>query len=108
MDRIEGATTPSERETMLVHFVTQLASLFARLPDLIGFSVLERATLSAEREHARLDAELSVADVSVQAWPGAHAETPAEEIAAVLAELLAEHPSARALLSGFSFARTFH
>lgn len=108
MNAMESGTARSEHETMLVRFVDELTGLFARLPALIGFSVLDRATLTAGREAARLDAELSVADVSVDAWPGVHSNAPGTEIAAALAGLLQEHPSARAVLRGFSFARTFH
>jgi hypothetical protein len=45
----------------------------------------------------------------VHAWPGLQA-TPAvcEEIVQTLLELLDEHPAARELLRGYTFARTFH
>ena len=108
MNAMESVPARSEHERMLVRFVAELTGLFTKLPALIGFSVLDRATLTAGREAARLDAELSVADLSVDAWPGVHANAPGAEIAAALADLLEEHPSARALLRGFSFARTFH
>ena len=107
-DVLETATTPTDTERAMFHFAARLERLFTLVPDLIGFSVLERASLSAGREDARLDAELSVADVAVRAWPGAYPAEPAEEIAAELRELIAENPSTRAFLRGFAFARTFH
>jgi hypothetical protein len=65
--------------------------------------------LTAEREAAPLDAELSIADVSVHTWPGfeSPAGVPAEIVAALL-DFLDEHPAARGLLRGYTFARVFH
>ena len=105
---VESGTPRAERELMLVHFITHITVLFARLPGLVGFSVQDRATLSAEREAALLDDELSVADVSMHTWPGVGSEAAGREIAATLLEFLDEHPSARRLLRGYAFARTFH
>jgi hypothetical protein len=108
MKHSEIATPQSQRGVLLVHFLSHIETLFARLPDLVGFSVLERSSLSAEREAACLDDELAVADVSVHPWPSSGSEATGAEIAAILRELLEEHPSARGLLCGFAFARTFH
>jgi hypothetical protein len=104
----ETGASPSERDRVILDILSRLEALFARLPGLVGFSVLERATLAAHRESASLDAELSVADVAVTSWPGFEPEAPGQEIVAALRELLEEHPSARALLRGYTFARTFH
>jgi len=93
---------------MILDFLSRLEALFARFPSLVGFAVLERAKLTAHREAASLDAELSVADVAVTSWPGFEPEAPGQEIVAALVGLLEEHPSARALLRGYAFARTFH
>jgi hypothetical protein len=98
----------SEGDRMILDLLSRLEALFARFPSLVGFSVLERAKLTAHREAARLDAELSVADVSVHTWPGAEPKASGSDIAAALLELLEEHPAARALLRGYAFARTFH
>ncbi len=108
MSPIESAAPRSQDEVMVVRFLVHMAAIFDRLPALVGFSVQERVTLSAGREAARLDAELSVADVSLHAWPGESTQAPGEEIAAALVELLEEHPAARKLLRGFAFARAFH
>jgi hypothetical protein len=109
MTTVAGETPLSERETMIVDFVTRISALFARLPVLSGFSVQDRTTLTAEREAVPLDAELSIADVSVHTWPGfpSTAGVPAEIVAALL-DLLDEHPAARRLLRGYTFARVFH
>jgi hypothetical protein len=89
--------------------VTQLQALFERLPGLIGFTVQEQTTLSADRVAIPMDEELSLADVSLQPWAGGQASPQlCAEIAATLLELLDEHPAARALLRGQTFARRFH
>ena len=108
MRAVETGTSQSEGDRMILDLLGHLAALFARLPALVGFSVLERASLTAHREAASLDAELSVSDVSVYTWPGAEPAALGQEIVAALRELLEEHPSARALLRGYTFARTFH
>jgi hypothetical protein len=96
-------------EAIIADCATRMAELFGRLPMLTGFTVQESATLTAEREAVRLDAELSLADVSVQAWSGLQA-TPElhAEIAAAILEMLEQHPRAREILRGYTFARTFH
>jgi hypothetical protein len=105
---VETGASPSERDRMILDMLGHLAALFDRLPALVGFSVLARASLTAQRAATSLDAELSVADVSVHTWPGAEPVALGQEIVAALRELLEEHPSARALLRGYTFARTFH
>ena len=51
-----------------------------------SFSVQDRTTLTAEREAAPLDIELSIADVSVHTWPGltSTGDVPAQIAAALL------------------------
>jgi hypothetical protein len=108
MKAVESGTPRSERDRVILDVLSLLEALFARFPSLVGFSVLERAKLTAHREAARLDTELSVADVSAYAWPGFEPLALGQEIVAALRELLEEHPSARALVRGYTFARTFH
>jgi hypothetical protein len=109
MTAVRSETPLAERETMIVDLVTRITALFARLPMLSGFSVQDRSTLTAEREAAPLDIELSIADVSVHTWPGFPSTGGvAAEIVAALLELLEEHPAARGLLRGYTFARVFH
>jgi hypothetical protein len=75
----------------------QLQSLFARCPELSGFSVRGEAD------------ELFVSDVGIS--PRLSAEQYGEiyqEIASTLSELLDEQPEAGELLRGRTFARTLH
>ena len=75
----------------------QLASLFARCPDLCGFAV------RAEAE------ELYVSDIGIS--PRLSAEQFGEiyqDIAQTLGELLEEQPEAGVWLRGRTFARTLH
>lgn len=79
------------------HLEERLQSLFARCPELSGFSV-------------RGDAEeLIVSDVGIS--PRLSAEQYGEifeDISATLCELLDEQPEAGELLRGRTFARTLH
>jgi hypothetical protein len=99
----------SQREAMMVDCATRMAALFGRLPSLIGFTVQDSATLTADREPAPVDDELSLADVSVHTWPG-FVPSPQlrAEIAAAILDVLEEHPGAREFLRGYTFARAFH
>jgi hypothetical protein len=108
MNRSESSTRRSERERMMVDFLAHIIGLFSRLPSLIGFSVQDRRTLSPKRDAAQLDAALCIADVTIDAWPGMPAEALGDEIVAALQEFLTEHPAARGLLRGYTFARAFH
>jgi len=68
---------------------------------LSGFSVQDRATLTVDRGMAPLDADLCVADVSVDPWTGFQA-TPVlcAEIAQAMRELLEEHPRLASCCAG--------
>jgi hypothetical protein len=75
----------------------QLESLFARCPDLCGFSVREEAQ------------ELFVSDIGIA--PRLSAEQYGEiyqDIAQTLSQLLDEEPQAEEWLRGRTFARTLH
>jgi hypothetical protein len=79
------------------HLQEQLESLFARCPDLCGFSVREEAQ------------ELYVSDIGIS--PRLSAEQYGEiyqDIAQTLGELLEEEPQAGDWLKGRTFARTLH
>ena len=79
------------------HLLQQLESLFARCPDLCGFSVRQEAE------------ELYVSDIGIS--PRLSAEQYGEiyqEIAETLGELLEEEPQAGEWLRGRTFARTLH
>ena len=73
-----------------------LAALFRRWPALVGFCVQETPA-----------AELVVSDLETD--PGREQSRELwSEIAAALLELVDEHPAARDLLRGRTFARTLH
>jgi phospholipase/lecithinase/hemolysin len=94
---------------MIVDCATRMAELFSQLPMLTGFTVQESATLTADRAMAALDAQLSLADVSVEAWPGLHPGPELHaEIASAILEVIKEHPDAREFFRGSTFARAFH
>ena len=79
------------------HLQEQLESLFARCPDLCGFSVREEAQ------------ELYVSDIGIS--PRLSAEQYGEiyeDIAETLGELLDAEPQAGEWLKGRTFARTLH
>jgi hypothetical protein len=79
------------------HLHEQLESLFARCPDLCGFSVREEAQ------------ELYVSDIGIA--PRLSAEQYGEiyqDIAQTLGELLEEEPQAGEWLRGRTFARILH
>jgi hypothetical protein len=79
------------------HLQQQLASLFARCPDLWGFAVREEAQ------------ELYVSDIGIS--PRVSAEQYGEiyeDIAETLGELLEQEPRAGEWLRGRTFARTLH
>ncbi len=79
------------------HLQEQLESLFARCPDLCGFSVREEAQ------------ELYVSDIGIS--PRLSAEQYGEiyeDIAETVRELLEEEPHAGEWLKGRTFARTLH
>ena len=79
------------------HLVEQLESLFARCPDLCGFSVREEAQ------------ELYVSDIGIA--PRLSAEQYGEiyqDIAQTLGELLEEEPQAGEWLRDRTFARILH
>jgi hypothetical protein len=80
--------------------------LFKRYPQLHGFSVLDAASVSRDRQTDRLEGDLFLADLGVDPW-GNTAELVGE-IAVSLLELMDENPEARAQLSGRTFARTLH
>jgi hypothetical protein len=95
--------------TVLADVCTRIAVLFVELPMLTGFSVQDCASLARDRNNAPLDAELCIADVAVEAWPGFQAGPAVyKEIAQALLELLREHPESSEALRGRTFARTFH
>jgi hypothetical protein len=86
---------------------SQIQTLFARCPELCGFSV--QAKVLAEGHNLPGQEELFVTAISIS--PRLSKEQYAdifEQISGVLTELLAERPEAQSLLRGRTFARLIH
>lgn len=85
---------------------TQIRTLFARCPELAGFSV--QAKVMADEQPSFQD-ELFVTAISIA--PRRSKEQYAEifeQISVILAELIDERPEAQILLRGRTFARVIH
>jgi hypothetical protein len=68
-----------------------------------------RATVTKDRATVQLEGELCFADVSVVTLPAPRATQEfCDQIAYILLELMDEQPDVLELLSGRTFARTFH
>ncbi|MGE5639701.1 MAG: hypothetical protein ACM30H_06360 [Clostridia bacterium] len=84
-----------------------VGSLFARCPELSGFSV--QAKVFADAANVPEAEELFVTAISIS--PRLSKEQYAtifEQISASLMQLLGERPEAKSLLRGRTFARVFH
>jgi len=89
------------------HYHEVIDQLFARCPDLCGFSVQEKLRDDAPADEA--DPELVVTAIGIS--PRINAEQYGEifeQIATTLAELLDERPESSAYLRGRTFARSVH
>lgn len=85
----------------------QIQEIFARCPELTGFSVQPKVL--ADAANRAEDEELFVTAISIS--PRLSKEQYAEifeRISATLMQLLAERPEAHCLLRGRTFARIFH
>jgi len=86
-----------------------IVSLFQRYPALAGFSVRGLHDVPDNCSRSGDDAELFVSDIGVlPSLNGDQYGEIFEDIAATLADLLAEHPEASDLICGRTFARTLH
>jgi hypothetical protein len=80
--------------------------IFATCPELCGFTVQGRESLSREPVSGQLEGELYLADVATTTYgPSEHL---LGEIATALLELIDEQPEAANELRGRTFARTLH
>jgi hypothetical protein len=88
---------------------SEIDSLFARHPELFGFSVRDVAEVPDSCPRSGDEAELFIADVGIGAslTPEQYGEI-CQQIALTVAELLSEQPEAREVLCGRTFARTLH
>ena len=85
----------------------QVGALFARCPELCGFSV--QAKVHADARNSPDDEELFVTAIGIA--PRLSKEQYAEifeQISSSLVQLLSERPEARLLLRGRTFARATH
>jgi hypothetical protein len=91
------------------HFAAQqIDELFARCPDLCGFSVQAKVTDAAPEADAQVE-ELVVTAIGIS--PRINAEQYGHifgEIASTLSELLDERPESCEFLRGRTFARALH
>jgi hypothetical protein len=77
-----------------IQIFERIATLFQRLPMLSGFCV---------------ESDLSVAEVTLDTWPGwSPSEAVREEIDRALGNLIEERSDNAELLRGRTFARSFH
>lgn len=96
-------------EAMKKPVPASIESLFHRYPALAGFSVRGLHDVPDSCSRSGLEGELFVSDIGVA--PSLTTDEYGEifqEIAATLADLLAEHPEASELICGRTFARTLH
>ena len=109
MKALHDRTQNLQGESVAVDLAARVAAIFEQYPILCGFSVQEPSTVSKDRANAQLPGELCLADVSVVTPPEFRVtQALCNEIACMLAELMDEQPDVFDLLSGRTFARTFH
>jgi hypothetical protein len=109
MKALHDRTQNPQRQSDAANLAARVAAIFEQYSILCGFSVQESSTVTRDRASAELPGELCLADVSVAAPPGfRETQEFCNQIAHMLAELMDEQPDVFDLLSGRTFARTFH
>jgi hypothetical protein len=109
MKALEDGTRNLQREGIAADLAARVAAIFEQYPALGGFSVQERSMVTKDRAMVQLEGELCLADVSVVTLPAPQATQEfCDQIAYILLELMDEQPDVLELLSGRTFARTFH
>ena len=91
------------------HYNEVIEQLFARCPELCGFSVQEKEKADADLPAEEDEAELIVTAIGIS--PRINAEQYGqifEQIATTLSELLDERPESSDYLRGRTFARAVH
>ena len=107
--RQRGETKASYAEAMKKPVPASIESLFQRYPSLAGFSVRGLHDIPDHCSRSGDEDELFISDVGI--LPSLADDDSGEifeDIAATLAELLAEHPEASELICGRTFARSLH
>jgi hypothetical protein len=83
--------------------------IFARCPQLHGFTVQDSSALPEELRSLALEKELVVTDLGVYPLINAEqCEAIYNEIAVALLDFMFERPSAKEVLRGRTFVRTLH
>jgi hypothetical protein len=105
-------TTNMAREEGMGRIAAQLeesiVTLFGEFPSLCGFAIQDRPGL-LDGGAATLRSDLFLTEVGLFPVPGlGEARLICEEIRDTLAQLIDERPEALELLSGRTFARSFH
>ena len=109
MKALYDRTQNLQRESVAAVLAARVAAIFEDYPILCGFSVQECSTATEDRTKAPLSRALCLAWVSVVAPPELRVtQAFCNQIACLLAELIDEQPDVFDLLSGRTFARTFH
>lgn len=87
----------------------RLHVIFARCPQLHGFTVQDSSALPEELRSLALEKELVVTDLGVYPLINAEqCEAIYNEIAVALLDFMFERPSAKEVLRGRTFVRTLH
>jgi hypothetical protein len=86
----------------------QLKTLFARLPDLLGFSVQSLREPPADAEPLAGDLYITELELFPHLPNAVRRGELCDEITVALLELLCNRPDARELLTGRTFARVLH
>ena len=109
MKALYDRTQNLQRESVAANLAARVAAIFEEYPILCGFSVQACSTVTEDRTKVPLPGELCLAEVSVVTPPELRVtQSFCNEIACMLAELMDEQPDVFDLLSGRTFARTFH
>jgi hypothetical protein len=109
MKALDDRMQNPQRQSVVADLEARVAAIFEQYPMLCGFSVQERSTVTKDRARVELEGELCLADVSVVTLPPFRVSQEFwNQIAHMLLELMDEQPDVFDLLSGRTFARTFH
>ena len=109
MKALHDRTRNLQGQSIAMDLAARIAGIFEQYPMLCGFSVQGRSTLTKDRAMVQLEGGLCLADISA-ITPSGFRVTQAfcNEIAHALLELIEEQADVLHLLSGRTFARTFH
>jgi hypothetical protein len=109
MKALHDRTQNLHGQGVTANLAARVAAIFEQYPILCGFSVQEHSMVTEDRIKVPLPGALCLADVSVVTPPELRVtQAFCEHIADMLAELMDEQPDVFDLLSGRTFARTFH